>query len=159
MLAAVAWLSTGVSGPVHQVAGPLVPELVAVADGQARQVRTLVLRSAGGQISYLLLRGPSPSLADTALTPPPDAQRALSRAVSALTTPDGGLGINQAQLLADFDIGYVLVQAPVDKELVNVLDNVSGLRPYSTTGGYYAVAARRPRPRGSACWSRTAPWS
>ncbi len=136
VLAAVAWLSTGVSGPVHQVSSSLVPELVAIADGQARQVRTLVLRSTGGQISYLLLRGPSPSLADTALTPPPDAQRALNRAVSALTTPDGGLGTDQARLLADFDIGYVLVQAPVDKQLVNVLDNVSGLHPYSTTAGY-----------------------
>ena len=136
VLAAVAWIGTGVSGPVHQVSSSLVPELVAVADGQARQVRTLVLRPAGGQISYLLLRGPSPSLADTALTPPPDAQRALDRAVSALTTPDGGLGTDQARLLADFDIGYVLVQAPVDKQLVNVLDNVSGLHPYSTTGGY-----------------------
>ena len=136
VLAAVAWLSTGVSGPVHQVSSSLVPELVAVADGQARQVRTLVLRSTGGHISYLLLRGPSPSLADTALTPPPDAQRALDRAVSALTTPDGGLGTDQAQLLADFDIGYVLVQAPVDKQLVTVLDNVSGLHPYSTTAGY-----------------------
>jgi GT2 family glycosyltransferase len=136
VLAATAWLSGGVSGPIHPVSNPVVPELVAVAAGQSRQVRTLVLSSAGGQVSYLLLRGPSPSLADAALTPPPDAQRALTKAVSALTTPGGGLAANQPQLLADFDIGYILVQAPVDPQLETVLNNVSGLHPYSTTPRY-----------------------
>jgi GT2 family glycosyltransferase len=136
VLAAAAWLSSGVSGPIHRVSNPVVPELVAVAAGQSRQVRTLVLRSAGGQVSYLLLRGPSPSPADAALTPPADAQRALSKAVSALTTPGGGLAANQAQLLADFDIGYILVQAPVDPQLATVLNNVNGLHTYSTTSGY-----------------------
>ncbi|HEX9520238.1 MAG TPA: glycosyltransferase [Streptosporangiaceae bacterium] len=136
VLAAIAWLSSGVSGPIHRVSNPVVPELVAVAAGQSRQVRTLVLSSAGGQVSYLLLRGPSPSLADAALTPPPDAQRALTKAVSALTTPGGGQAANQTQLLANFDIGYILVQAPVDPQLVTVLNNVNGLRPYSTTPRY-----------------------
>ena len=79
VLAAVAWLGNGITGPVHPVSNPVVPELVAVAAGQARQVRTLVLRAEHGQISYLLLRGPSPSLADAALTPPADAQRALEQ--------------------------------------------------------------------------------
>src|SRR5262249_56907955 len=95
-LAARAWLSSGVTGPIHRVGNPVVPELVAVAAGQSRQVRTLVLSSAGGQVSYLLLRGPSPSLADAALTAPPDAQLALSRAVSALTTPRRGLSAMHA---------------------------------------------------------------
>jgi len=136
VIAAAAWLGAGVSGPIHPVHSTVVPELVAAAEGQSRQVRTLVLRSSGGRISYLLLSGPSPSLADTALTPPPDALHALSKAVSTLTTPGGGLAADQARLLADFDIGYVLVQAPVDKRLANVLGNVSGLRPYSITSGY-----------------------
>ena len=136
VLAAAAWLSNGVSGPVHPVSNQVVPELVAVAAGQSRQVRTLVLRSEHGQVSYLLLRGPSPSLGDAALAPPPDAQRALSKTVSALTTPDGGLAANQAQLLADFDIGFILVQSPVDRQLATVLNNVSGLHPYSNTAHY-----------------------
>jgi GT2 family glycosyltransferase len=136
VLAATAWLSSGVTGPIHRVTNPVVPELVAVAAGQSRQVRTLVLSSAGGQVSYLLLRGPSPSLADAALTAPPDAQRALSKAVSALTTPWGGLAANQARMLANFDIGYILVKAPVDPQLATVLNNVNGLHPYSTTSGY-----------------------
>ncbi len=136
VLAAAGWLSTGVTGPVHPVSNQVVPELVAVAAGQSRQVRTLVLRSEHGQVSYLLLRGPSPSLADAALTPPPDAQRALSKTVSTLTTPDGGQAANQAGLLADFDIGFILVQSPVDTQLATVLNNVSGLHPYSNTAHY-----------------------
>ena len=136
VLAAGYWLSTGVSGPVHQVSSPVVPELVAAAGGHGRQVRTLVVRSSGNRISFLLLRAPSPSLADAALTPPAAAERALSKVVSALTTPGGSLGADQAQLLADFDIGYVLVQAPVEGQLATELNNLSGLRPYSTTGRY-----------------------
>jgi hypothetical protein len=136
LLAAAAWLSTGVSGPVHPVKKPVVPELVAVAAGQSRQVRTLVLSSTGGQVTYLLLRGASPSLADAALTPPPGAQRALGQAVAALIAPGGGRAADQARLLADLDIGYVLVQAPVDVQLAHVLSDVSGLRPYSATSGY-----------------------
>ena len=136
VLAAVFWLGSGVSGPVHQVSSQVVPELVAVADGQSREVRTLVLRSVHGHIGYLLLRGPSPSLADPALTSPPAAQQALAKAVAALTTPAGGLAVDQRQLLADFDIGYVLVEAPVDQQLAAMLDDVNGLRPYSTTSSY-----------------------
>jgi GT2 family glycosyltransferase len=135
-LAAASWLTTGVSGPVHPVTSQVVPELVTVAAGQSRQVRTLVLRSEHGHISYLLLRGPSPSLADAALPSPAGAQQALNGVVAALTTPDGGLAVNQSQLLADFDIGYVLLQAPVDTQVSGMLDDVSGLRPYSITPNY-----------------------
>ncbi len=39
-------------------------------------------------------------------------------------------------MLADFDIGYILVQAPVNQQLSATLDDVSGLRPYSTTSRY-----------------------
>ncbi|HVB41550.1 MAG TPA: glycosyltransferase [Streptosporangiaceae bacterium] len=136
VLAAASWLSTGVTGPVHPVSGQVVPELVAVADGQSRQVRTLVLRSVHGHVSYLLLRGASPTLADVSLIMPSSAQQALGQAVAALTTPDGGMAANQSQLLADFDIGYVLLQAPIDQQLAGLLNDVSGLRPYSTTSGY-----------------------
>ncbi|HET9893638.1 MAG TPA: glycosyltransferase [Streptosporangiaceae bacterium] len=136
LLAAVTWLSTGVSGLVHPVTSQVVPELVAVADGQSRQVRTLVLHSAAGHISYLLLRGPTPSLADPGLAAPPSARTALAKAVATLISPDGGLAANQSRLLADFDIGYVLVQAPVNQQLSGLLDDVAGLRPYSTTHAY-----------------------
>jgi hypothetical protein len=151
VLAALAWLGNGITGPVHPVSNPVVPELVAVAAGQARQVRTLVLRAEHGQISYLLLRGPSPSLADAAMTPPRDAERALGKTVSALTTPSGGLAANQAQLLADFDIASYS-QAPVDRQLATMLNNVSGLHPYSSTSATCLVVehAALVRQRGQA---------
>jgi hypothetical protein len=133
LLSAASWVTTGVSGPVHQVASPLVPEVVAAASGQSDQVRTLVLRSAHGQVSYLLLRGPSPTLADAALTPPPAARQALAKAVADLIAPDGGLARDQGQMLADFDIGYVLLETPVDQSLAAVLNNVRGLQAYSNT--------------------------
>ncbi len=136
LLAAASWVSTGVSGPVRPQSTQLVPALVAVADGQGRQVRTLVLTQSGGRVSYLLLRGPSPSLADVTVDPSPAARNALGRAVAALIAPEGGSAVAQSQLLADFDIGYVLVEAPVDQQLASVLDDVSGLRPYSTTSSY-----------------------
>ncbi len=136
LLAAVTWLGAGVSGLVHPVTSQVVPELVAVADGQSRQVRTLVLHASSGHISYLLLRGPTPSLADPAITAPPSAKAALAKAVATLISPDGGLAANQSQLLADFDIGFVLVQAPVNQQLSSLLDDVGGLMPYSTTHTY-----------------------
>ena len=128
LIAAFYWLSTGVSGPVHPVTNQVVPELVAIADGESRQVRTLVLREDHGHISYLLLRGASPALADPAFTPPAGADRALAQVVAALTTPGGGLAVKQGQLLADFDIGYVLVQAPACRSSGSMLDDISGLR-------------------------------
>ncbi len=82
-LAALNWLSTGVSGPVRHASGQVVPELVAVADGQSRQVRTLVLKSDHGHISYLLLRGASPQLGDPSLTSPSGAEQALAKVVAA----------------------------------------------------------------------------
>jgi len=136
VLAASAWLGSGGSGLVHPVAAPVVPELVAAADGQARQVRTLVLRSVRGQVSYLLLRGASPGLADADLTPPAGARRALDKVVAALVSPEGGLVMNESRGLAGFDIGFVMVQAPVDPALAGVLDNVAGLRPYSVSAHY-----------------------
>ncbi len=136
LLAAAWWVTAGVTGPVRPVTNQLVPELVAMTDGQSRQVRTLVLRTVGDQVNYLLLRGPSPSFADAVLAPPAGAQRALNRAVAALIAPGGGTAVNQSQLLADLDIGYVLVQAPVSQQLADVLNDVSGLRPYSTTSRY-----------------------
>lgn len=136
LLAAGFWVISGVKGPVHPAKDQFVPELVAVADGQRHQVRTLVLRSDHGQVSYLLMRGTSPSLADTALIVPGPAQLALNDAVAALISPTGGQAVRLSQVLAEFDIGYVLLRAPANPQLINVLNKVEGLRPYSTTPTY-----------------------
>jgi len=92
-----------------------------------------VLTSQAGHVSYLLLRGGSPQFADPNLTPVPAAQAALGQAVAALVAPNGGEAVNQSQLLARFDIGFVLMRAPLDSNLVSVLDGVPGLTGVSTT--------------------------
>jgi len=136
VLAAASWLAGGVRGPVGPVSGPVIPAVVSASVGNGQQQRTLVLRSAGGQVSFSLQRGVSPSLGDPDLAPVPAAQHALSTAVAALVAPDGGDAVNQAQLLAQFDIGFVLLPAPVDQNLARVLNGVSGLRPVSSTSAF-----------------------
>jgi GT2 family glycosyltransferase len=135
-LAAAFWVISGVRGPVGPVSGPIVPAVVTASTDNGLQQRTLVLRSAGGQVSFALLRGASPSLGDPDLTQAPAAQRALSTAVAALVAPNGGEALNQGQLLAQFDIGYVLLPAPVDQNLARVLNSVPGLRPGSSTSAF-----------------------
>jgi GT2 family glycosyltransferase len=135
-LAAASWLASGVRGPVRLVSGPVVPAVVSASLGNALQQRTLVLRSAGSQVSFSLQRGVSPSLGDPELAPVPAAQHALTTAVAALVAPDGGDAVNQGQLLAQFDIGFVLLPAPVDQNLARVLNSVSGLRLASYTSAF-----------------------
>jgi GT2 family glycosyltransferase len=134
VLAAAYWLMNGVSGPIGPASGgQVVPSLVSSTGGTGRQLRTLVVTSSGGHVSYLLLRGGSPQFADPNLTPVPAAETALSRAVAALVAPNGGEAVNQSQLLARFDIGFVLMRAPVDANLASVLDGVPGLTGVSMT--------------------------
>ncbi len=81
-----------------------------------------------------MLRGDSPLFGDTGLTPASSAQAELTKAVAALVAPNGGQAVNQSQELARFNIGFVLMRAPVDGVLASVLDNVPGLTEVSTTG-------------------------
>ncbi len=136
-LAAATWVVSGVRGPVAPSSGPVVPAVVSASSGTGLELRTLVLRQDGGQVSYSLQRGASPSLGDPDLAPVPSAQRALSTAVAALVAPNGGEAVDQGQLLAQFDIGFVLLPAPVDQGLARLLDGVGGLRSISATPAFY----------------------
>jgi GT2 family glycosyltransferase len=134
LLAAAYWLVDGISGPITQASGEVVPALAAPASAAASQLRTLVLTSSGdGHVSYVLLRGDSPELTDSGVVPVTAAQTALSQAVGALVAPGGDDAASQAQLLAHFDIGFVLMRAPLNAGLVGVLDEVAGLSPISMT--------------------------
>jgi len=135
-LAAASWLTNGVRGPVGPVSGPVVPAVVSVSANSGLQLRTLVLRSDGGQVNYALQRGTTPSLADPNLTPVPGAQRALSTAVAALVAPNGGETVDQGQQLAGFDIGWVLLPAPIDQDLARLLNGVAGLRLFSSSPAF-----------------------
>jgi len=66
----------------------------------------------------------------------PAAQSALRTAVAALAAPGGGQAVDQAQALARFDIGFVLMRAPVDPTLARSLDAVTGLRSVSMTASF-----------------------
>jgi GT2 family glycosyltransferase len=135
-LAAANWLVHGVSGPISPASGQVVPSLVSVTGSSGRQVRTLVLSSAGGHVSYLLLRGASPQFADPSLTPAAAAQAALGNAVAALVAPNGGDAVDQSQLLANFDIGFVLMRPPISAALATRLDGVAGLTSMSMTRSF-----------------------
>ncbi len=133
VLAAGYWLVHGVTGPLTQASGEVVPALVAPSSGSGDQLRTLVLTSARGHVSFLLLRGDSPQFTDPQIVPVAAAQSALTSAVGALVAPGGDEAANQSQLLARFDIGFVLMRAPLSAQLASVLDEVAGLSQVSMT--------------------------
>jgi GT2 family glycosyltransferase len=136
LLSAAYWLINGVSGPVAPTAAPVVPVLVSVSSASGLQLRTLVLRSAGGHVSYTLQRGLNPSLGEADLVPVAPAQRALDTAVATLVAPNGGEADDQGQSLAQFDVGFVLVPAPVNQSLARLLDGVADLRPVTATSAF-----------------------
>jgi GT2 family glycosyltransferase len=137
LLAAGFWLLHGIDGPLAPASGEIVPpSLVSQMQAGGRQLRTLVLTTSGGHISYLLLRGGSPQLSDPGLTQIHAANTALDAAVATLVAPGGGGAANQSQLLARFDIGFVLMPAPVSTQLAGVLDGVAGLASLSTAQGF-----------------------
>jgi len=135
-LAAASWVISGIRGPIAEVRGSLVPELVSVSSDNGLRLRTLVLRVEPGQVSYAVLRGSGASLGYPDLTPDPAAQHALGRAVATLVAPDGGEAADQGQALAQFDIGFVLMPGPVNSGLARLLDGVTGLRPVSATSSF-----------------------
>jgi GT2 family glycosyltransferase len=136
VLAAASWVVSGVHGPVGPVSGPIVPAVVSASASNGRQQRTLVLREAGTGVSFSLQRGASPSLGDADVTPVPAAQRVLSTAVAALVAPNGGEAVDQGQLLAQLDVGFVLLPSPVNQNLARVLNGVAGLQPVSSTSAF-----------------------
>jgi GT2 family glycosyltransferase len=136
ILAGGFWLLKGVSGPIGPAVGQVVPELVTVSAGNGDQVRTLILSSSGSQVHYLLLRGNGPTLGDGDLTPVPGAEHSLRTAVASLVAPAGGQAVDQEQVLAQYDIGFVLMRAPVNPALARTLDGIAGLRAVSMTSSF-----------------------
>ncbi|HEY7146698.1 MAG TPA: glycosyltransferase [Streptosporangiaceae bacterium] len=136
VLAAVYWLINGAGGPVAPAAAPVVPAVVSASADAGLQLRTLVLRSDQGQVTYSLQRGQSPLLGEPDLLPVSGAQQALDKAVATLVAPNGGEADNQGQSLSQFDVGYVLLPGPIDQGLARTLDGVAGLRPVTSTAAF-----------------------
>jgi GT2 family glycosyltransferase len=136
-LAAAAWLTSGVRGPLAPTAGPVLPEFVSVSSDTALRPRTLVLHAdEHGGVEYSVLRGTDPLIGASELATPPAAERALNLTVAALTAPYGASVQDQGRSLAHFGIGYVLLPAPNGTSLERLLDGVPGLRPVSQTAAF-----------------------
>jgi GT2 family glycosyltransferase len=136
-LAAANWVTSGVTGPVRPVAGPLLPEFVSVAAQSGLRPRTLVLQTPpGGGVTYTVLRDADPLIGSQELPLPVSAQQALNLCVATLAAPAGSSATDQGKALAGFGIGYVMLPAPINAGLARRLDGVAGLRPVSVTGQF-----------------------
>jgi GT2 family glycosyltransferase len=127
VLAAVYWLGAGLSGPVSAAGPQILPPFVAAASAGPDQPRTLVLRQDGAALSYTVLRSTDPILGEPELTQDAAATRQLNGVVAALAAAASGDGGDAGAALRQFDIGYILLPAPVDQALAGELDGAAGL--------------------------------
>jgi GT2 family glycosyltransferase len=135
-LAAGYWLATGVRGPVTAAGPQILPPFVAASSSGPARTRTLVLRQNGPVLSYTVLRNSDPVLGEPELTEASSATRALSAAVASLGAAAGGDGGDTGQALSQFDIGYVLLPAPIDQTLARQLDGAAGLIQLTSVPSY-----------------------
>jgi GT2 family glycosyltransferase len=144
VLAAGYWLAAGVRGPVAPAGPQILPPFVASSSSAGYRTRTLVLRPDGAALSYAVLRGTDPVLGEPELTEASSATHALDGIVASLSpemgpgmaTAAGGDGGDVGQALSRFDIGYVLLPAPVDQRLARQLDGSAGLIQLTTAPAY-----------------------
>ena len=135
-LAAGYWLAAGVRGPVTGAGPQILPPFVAASSSGPARTRTLVLRQNGPALSYTVLRNSDPVLGEPELTEASSATRALGAAVASLGAAAGGDGGNTGQALSQFDIGYVLLPAPIDQTLARQLDGAAGLIQLTSVPAY-----------------------
>ena len=136
VLAAGYWLATGVRGPLSAAATPVLPAFIAASSGAPYQNRTLVLRQVNGVLTYQLLRDSDPVLGEQELPEATSAASALNAVVASLAAPDSGDVEDAGQALGDFDIGSVLLPAPVDQALAVQLNGQAGLQPLTVSSSY-----------------------
>jgi len=136
-LAAGYWLADGLGGPVA-VAGPqILPAFVAASSAGQDRNRTLVLRQDDGALSYAVLRDADPVLGEPELVETASSTHALDGVVASLAAAGGGDAGDTGQALSQFDIGYVLLPAPIDQALARQLDAAAGLEPLTRASSYY----------------------
>jgi GT2 family glycosyltransferase len=148
VLAAGYWLAAGVRGPVAAAGPQILPPFVASSSAAGDRTRTLVLRPDGAALSYAVLRSADPVFGEPELTESSSATHALNGVVASLApemgpgmgpgmgTAAGGDGGDPGQALSRFDIGYVLLPAPVDQTLARQLDGSAGLIQLTTAPAY-----------------------
>jgi len=135
--AAAFWLTAGVRGPLGAAAPQVLPAFIPASSAVAvYQNRTLVLREVDGVLAYQLLRAGDPILGEPELTESATAAHALSVAVASLAATDSGDAEDAGQALSSFDIGYVLVPAPVSPPLAAQLGGQAGLQLLTASSAY-----------------------
>ena len=136
VFAAGYWLATGVRGPISAAGSPVLPAFIAASSGAPYQSRTLVLRQVDGVLAYQLLRDSDPVLGEPELPEATSAATALNTVVASLAAPDSGDAEDAGQALGAFDIGSVLLPAPVDQSLAAQLNGQAGLQPLTVSSSY-----------------------
>ena len=136
VLAAGYWLAAGVGGTVTAASPQILPAFVAAASAGPNRNRTLVLRQVGGTLSYAVLRDTDPVLGEPELTETSASTHALAGVVASLAAAGGGDAGDTGQALSQFDVGYVLLPAPVDQPLAQQLDAAAGLQPLTQSASY-----------------------
>jgi hypothetical protein len=114
----------------------ILPPFVASSSAGSNQTRTLVLRQDGTALSYSVLRDSDPVLGEPELTEASSATHALNGVVASLGAATGGNGGDAGQALSQFDIGYVLLPAPIDQTLARQLNGAAGLVRLTTAPAY-----------------------
>jgi len=135
-LAAGYWLADGLGGPVAPVGSQILPPFVAASSAGSDQTRTLVLRQDGGALSYAVLRDADPVLGEPELAETASSTHALEGAVAPLAAAGSGDAGDTGQALSQFDIGYVLLPAPIDQTLAAQLNAAAGLQPLTRAPSY-----------------------
>ncbi len=136
VLAAGYWLAAGVGGSVTAASAPILPAFVAASSAGPNQNRTLVLRGDGGALSYAVLRDSDPVLGEPELPETASSMHALASVVATLDAAGGSDAGDTGQALSAFDIGYVLLPAPIDHGLAQQLDAAAGLQPLTSSAAY-----------------------
>ena len=135
-LAAGYWLADGLGGPVAAAGPQILPAFVAASSAGQDRTRTLVLRQDGGALSYAVLRDSDPVLGEPELAETASSTHAMESAVASLTAAGGGDAGDTGQALSQFDIGYVLLPAPIDLALARQLNAAAGLVPLTKAPSY-----------------------
>ena len=127
------WVVRGIDDPLTRRDPVVLPPFVAAEGDEPARPRTVTLgRASDGSITYALLRDSGPRLGDAETGPPYESFDALDLAVADLVSGRGG---DEASVLAEHAVRFLLVAPPVDADLVATIDAVPGLRRLSTNNG------------------------
>lgn len=137
--AAAVWMWNGVDGPLSGDAPPIVPGVLRTLSAEGAEPRTLVLHPAeGGAVHYRVVRGEEPRIGEEQIAADPDLVGTMDDTVAGIVAGQGG---DQARVLADLGIGYVLYPRPeittaADTTMVDTLDGTPGLTRQSLSAEF-----------------------